>query len=232
MLGCRLREDSGSGGKCPGICPGAVCGARSRSAPGRGQRPRPPERRGVDDLAQKEKLFRETLKPLKSLKTAKSHSFPAQGFQALGKTHDFAGEAISFRFRFVCARLGFRAKCRGVSWLDGGGDRVLRRRDLVPPGEKDSQLLINAIQGFVDAGAFPRAVCDAFFSTPRKADVHLRFLTKELHKEIVSQFSVDESDVALDGASYGGLFSLYALGEDLKFCAASPAIFDTDLCGV
>ena len=47
--------------------------------------------------------FRETLKLLKSLKTAKSRDFWVQGIQWLSKTHNFAGEAISFRFGFVWA---------------------------------------------------------------------------------------------------------------------------------
>jgi len=42
--------------------------------------------------------FAETLNPLKNLKTAKSGIFRAQGYQALSKTLDFAGETISFRF--------------------------------------------------------------------------------------------------------------------------------------
>jgi hypothetical protein len=50
-----------------------------------------------------EKSFRETLQPLKNLKTARSGNFQAQGYQGLSKTHDFAGEAISFRFRFIWA---------------------------------------------------------------------------------------------------------------------------------
>jgi hypothetical protein len=42
-----------------------------------------------------EESFRETLRPLKSLKTAKSRNFRPQRYQALSKTHDFAGEAFS-----------------------------------------------------------------------------------------------------------------------------------------
>jgi hypothetical protein len=45
-----------------------------------------------------EKPLRETLRPLKSLKTAKFADFRTQGYQGLTKTHDFAGEAISLRF--------------------------------------------------------------------------------------------------------------------------------------
>jgi hypothetical protein len=48
-----------------------------------------------------EKAFRETLNPLKNHKAAKSGPSGAQGFQELSKTRDFAGETISFRFRFV-----------------------------------------------------------------------------------------------------------------------------------
>jgi hypothetical protein len=49
----------------------------------------------------KGKSLRETLKPLISLKTAKSVGFRAQRYQQLSRTRDFAGEAISFRFGFV-----------------------------------------------------------------------------------------------------------------------------------
>ena len=45
-----------------------------------------------------ENALRETLKPLKTLKTAKFGDFPPQGYQGLNKTHDFAGETISLRF--------------------------------------------------------------------------------------------------------------------------------------
>jgi hypothetical protein len=40
---------------------------------------------------------------LKNLKTAKSGIFRVKGYQALSKTHDFAGETFSFRFRFIWA---------------------------------------------------------------------------------------------------------------------------------
>ena len=55
---------------------------------------------------QNEKSFRETPKPLKSLKTAKSGYSRTQGYQRLSNTHDFAGEMISFRF----GSFSFRAK--------------------------------------------------------------------------------------------------------------------------
>jgi len=38
---------------------------------------------------------------LKKLKTAKYRFFGVQAYQQLSKSHDFAGETISFRFRFV-----------------------------------------------------------------------------------------------------------------------------------
>ena len=51
-----------------------------------------------------EKSFRETPKPLKSLKTAKSSLFRRERNQRLSKAPDFAGETISFRFGFVSVR--------------------------------------------------------------------------------------------------------------------------------
>jgi len=48
-----------------------------------------------------EKALRETLNPLKNLKTAKFGVFGTQAYQRLSKSRDFAGETISFRFRFV-----------------------------------------------------------------------------------------------------------------------------------
>jgi hypothetical protein len=60
-------------------------------------------------LAKKKKSLRETFSPLKNLKTAKSGIFRVKGYQALSKTHDFAGETISFRFRFTWA--SFFAAC-------------------------------------------------------------------------------------------------------------------------
>ena len=52
----------------------------------------------ADVPAKIENALRETLKPLKTLKTAKFGDFPPQGYQGLNKTHDFAGETISLRF--------------------------------------------------------------------------------------------------------------------------------------
>ena len=47
------------------------------------------------------KSLRETLNPLKTLKTAKSGDFSMQGNQRLSKSRDFAGETISLRFPFI-----------------------------------------------------------------------------------------------------------------------------------
>jgi hypothetical protein len=58
------------------------------------------------------KAFRETHNSLKLLKTAKSCKFWDQRYQILSKTHDFAGEAISFRF----ALFWFRPRRRIPSW--------------------------------------------------------------------------------------------------------------------
>jgi hypothetical protein len=63
-------------------------------------------RRRAARSAKNEKSLRETLSPLKSFKTAKSGVFRAQRFQRVSKTHDFAGETISFRFWLF----SFRAK--------------------------------------------------------------------------------------------------------------------------
>jgi len=48
-----------------------------------------------------EKSLRETASRLKTLKTAKFRDFYAQRYQVFSKVQYFAGEAISFRFRFV-----------------------------------------------------------------------------------------------------------------------------------
>src|SRR5271169_4717492 len=63
-------------------------------------------RRGAEPM-KNEKSFREMPNPLKSHKTAKSGLFGVQGYQGLSKTHDFADEMISFRFRFVLAIFRF-----------------------------------------------------------------------------------------------------------------------------
>jgi hypothetical protein len=66
----------------------------------------------VDSVQKAEKSFRETLNPLKSLKIAKSEVLGDKGYQPLSKTHDFAGETISFRIASLGLRFWFRAKCR------------------------------------------------------------------------------------------------------------------------
>jgi hypothetical protein len=60
------------------------------------------------------KSFRETLRPLKSLKTAKSGNFCDQRYQILSKTHDFADEAISFRL----ASFSLRRRLGIPSWRE------------------------------------------------------------------------------------------------------------------
>jgi hypothetical protein len=62
-----------------------------------------------------EKSLREMLNALKSFKTAKFANFWAQGYQGLSKTHDFAGETISFRFRFTWFRFRFARNLAGAS---------------------------------------------------------------------------------------------------------------------
>jgi hypothetical protein len=75
--------------------------------------------KGRDGEAEMKKSLRETLRPLKSLKTAKSSDFRAQRNQELSKTHDFAGETFSFRF----ASSSFRAEREIPFWESrhGGG---------------------------------------------------------------------------------------------------------------
>jgi hypothetical protein len=67
--------------------------------------------------------LRETFRSLKSLKTAKSCDFRVQRYQALSKTHDFAGEANSFRFR----RFSLRAKPESHFGIGGTARRRGRK---------------------------------------------------------------------------------------------------------
>jgi hypothetical protein len=73
------------------------------------------EEHGID--MKNEKAFRETLSPLISHETAKSGGLRSQRFQGLGKTQDFAGEAISLRFHVASAsRLGDCGGKASVDW--------------------------------------------------------------------------------------------------------------------
>ena len=74
--------------------------------------------RGPVSASESKKSLRETPNPLRTLKTAKSRIFRAQRYQRLGKSRDFAGETISFRFRFVWASF-----FREVPFWDSRGDR-------------------------------------------------------------------------------------------------------------
>jgi hypothetical protein len=62
----------------------------------------------------------------------------AQGYQRLSKTHDFAGETISFRFRFTWASFGFRAKStegreKGSADAQKFGEKRFSRKKLFSP---------------------------------------------------------------------------------------------------
>jgi hypothetical protein len=74
-----------------------------------------------------EKSFRETPRPLKSLKTAKSGNFWDQRYQILSKTHDFAGEAISFRLASFSFRESSESPIRRSKALRAGGRRNLEK---------------------------------------------------------------------------------------------------------
>ena len=83
--------------------------------------------------SESKKSLRETLNPLKTLKTAKSGVFRIQQYQRLRKSRDFAGETNSFRFRFVWASL-FRV----VPFCDrsGGAARGAQKFGKAPMVEK------------------------------------------------------------------------------------------------
>ncbi|ORA32831.1 alpha/beta hydrolase [Mycobacterium aquaticum] len=110
----------------------------------------------------------------------------------------------------------------------------LRNRDLVPPGERIAQELVDALEMGVQAGARTREEADAYLAELRDthADVFLSFLTAELHPRIQREYGTAASGHGLFGYSYGGLFSLYAwLTGSTPFAsigAGSPGVVTTD----
>jgi hypothetical protein len=84
---------------------------------------------GARKVALEEKRFAKRLTPLKTLKTAKSVLFLAQGYQGLSKTHDFVGETISFGFRFTWLRFGFARNPGGLRRAGRGTVEKFGKRD-------------------------------------------------------------------------------------------------------
>lgn len=86
----------------------------------------------------------------------------------------------------------------------------------------------------VDEGKTPASVVDDFFEQQRnaRADLFLTFIEDELHPVISERYRVRSDGVGLFGYSYGGLFSLYALGSGAetfsRFGACSPGVLTPD----
>lgn len=106
----------------------------------------------------------------------------------------------------------------------------LRIRDLTPPGEPVPDVIRQTIAPAVRSGRITPEEGDryqAMFANP-SADNFLAFLEQELHPELSRRFRIDETNVALWGYSYGGLFSAYAAVKrsNLFKCvgAGSPGI--------
>ncbi|WP_190823397.1 alpha/beta hydrolase [Saccharopolyspora pogona] len=110
----------------------------------------------------------------------------------------------------------------------------IRNRDLVPPGESVSEIMVSTLAAARDTGAMSQEQMDAYLVelADTRADIFLDFLTNELHPHLQSRLRVSESGHGLFGYSYGGLFALYAWLRDAApfstFGAGSPGVIATD----
>ncbi|BBG02658.1 MULTISPECIES: alpha/beta hydrolase [Pseudonocardia] len=111
---------------------------------------------------------------------------------------------------------------------------TIRNRDLVPPGEPVSEVMVSTLTAARDSGAMSQEQVDAYLSelANTRADVFLDFLTDELHPHLQSRLRVSESGHGLFGYSYGGLFALYAWLRDAPLFstvgAGSPGVTSTE----
>jgi predicted alpha/beta superfamily hydrolase len=113
-------------------------------------------------------------------------------------------DSMSPLLPFILVSVGYgAAESHAWTWL--------RVRDLLPPGEKVPDLMLQGVEMSVQAGLMPRDEADRYldmFANPA-GDKFLRFLEEELHPRLAKAYRVDGSNVGLWGISYGGLFAAY-----------------------
>lgn len=133
------------------------------------------------------------------------------------------GDKLSPHIPFILVSVGYSEQ-ESYAWP------WLRIRDLTPPGEPVPEVIFQTIEPAVRAGRITSEEGDeyrAMFANPA-ADNFLAFLEQELHPQLAGTFRIDETNVALWGYSYGGLFSTYVAikRSNLFKCvgAGSPGI--------
>lgn len=136
-----------------------------------------------------------------------------------------AGEAdkLSPHIPFILVSVGYSEReSHAWPWL--------RIRDLTPPGEAVPEVILQTVEPAVRAGRITAEEGRRFqemFANPA-GDKFLSFLEQELHPQLAKAFRIDQSNVALWGYSYGGLFATYvAIKRSTVFnCvgAGSPGI--------
>lgn len=136
-------------------------------------------------------------------------------------------DTMSPQLPFILVSVGYSAQeSHAWAWL--------RVRDLLPPGEKVPDVMMQAVDMTVQAGLMPREEGDRYlemFANPA-ADKFLAFLEQELHPQLAKAFRIDADNVGLWGVSYGGLFAAYVAikRSDLfkRIGASSPGIIGED----
>lgn len=136
-------------------------------------------------------------------------------------------DQLSPHIPFILVSVGYsQQESHAWAWL--------RIRDLTPPGEPVPDVIRQTIDPAVRSGRITPEEGHryaAMFANP-SADNFLAFLEQELHPQLARTFRVDESNVALWGYSYGGLFSAYvAIKRSNLFKhvgVGSPGIVGTD----
>ncbi|MBN9791726.1 alpha/beta hydrolase [Pseudonocardia sp. TMWB2A] len=122
----------------------------------------------------------------------------------------------------------------GYAGDDAGSWETLRNRDLVPPGEPVSPVMVSTLEAARDSGAMSQEQVDVYLRelADTRADDFLDFLTNELHPRLRTRLGVGDTGHGLFGYSYGGLFTLYAwlrgAAPFSTFGAGSPGVIAAD----
>jgi hypothetical protein len=128
---------------------------------------------------------------------------------------------------FVLVTVGYPGE-RAEAWVS------LRARDLVPPGEPLSE---STTAGMIEHAAtvgWAEAQLEEYLATVRggAADRFLAFIENELAPAVAERYHVALDGAALWGYSYGGLFALYALfnqiGTFATIGASSPGVLTAE----
>lgn len=117
-----------------------------------------------------------------------------------------------FSVDVICPIKPFIAVSIGYTPEDYPRCSSLRMRDLIPPGEPVSPMMMQALEHNVQAGLLTEKEKETAIAGMKnnRADLFHEFICKELHPIVTQKYNVDKREIGLFGYSYGGLFALYS----------------------